>query len=61
MATSRKYEDLLWAWKSWRDKVGRAILPFFPKYVELANKAAKLNGESLWPRSLVLWGLRGVL
>ncbi|XP_025783421.1 angiotensin-converting enzyme-like isoform X2 [Puma concolor] len=44
MATSRKYEDLLWAWKSWRDKVGRAILPFFPKYVELANKAAKLNG-----------------
>uniref|UniRef100_A0A452URE9 Angiotensin-converting enzyme n=1 Tax=Ursus maritimus TaxID=29073 RepID=A0A452URE9_URSMA len=44
MATSRKYEDLLWAWKSWRDKVGRAILPFFPKYVELANKAARLNG-----------------
>uniref|UniRef100_A0A673VUI6 Angiotensin-converting enzyme n=1 Tax=Suricata suricatta TaxID=37032 RepID=A0A673VUI6_SURSU len=44
MATSRKYEDLLWAWKSWRDKVGTEILPFFPKYVELANKAAKLNG-----------------
>ncbi|XP_044936818.1 angiotensin-converting enzyme isoform X1 [Mustela putorius furo] len=44
MATSRKYEDLLWAWKSWRDKVGTAILPFFPKYVELANKAARLNG-----------------
>uniref|UniRef100_A0A8C9JU00 Angiotensin-converting enzyme n=1 Tax=Panthera tigris altaica TaxID=74533 RepID=A0A8C9JU00_PANTA len=44
MATSRKHEDLLWAWESWRDKVGRAILPFFPKYVELANKAAKLNG-----------------
>uniref|UniRef100_A0A8C8ZDT7 Angiotensin-converting enzyme n=1 Tax=Prolemur simus TaxID=1328070 RepID=A0A8C8ZDT7_PROSS len=44
MATSRKYEELLWAWKGWRDQVGRAILPFFPKYVELTNKAAWLNG-----------------
>ncbi|KAM6175753.1 angiotensin-converting enzyme [Erethizon dorsatum] len=44
MATSRKYKELLWVWKSWRDKVGRAILPFFPKYVELTNKAARLNG-----------------
>ncbi|XP_042639493.1 angiotensin-converting enzyme [Orycteropus afer afer] len=44
MATSRNYEELLWAWEGWRDKVGRAILPFFPKYVELSNKAAQLNG-----------------
>uniref|UniRef100_A0A8C3WS33 Angiotensin-converting enzyme n=1 Tax=Catagonus wagneri TaxID=51154 RepID=A0A8C3WS33_9CETA len=44
MATSRSYEELLWAWKGWRDKVGRAILPYFPKYVELTNKAARLNG-----------------
>ncbi|XP_059127939.1 angiotensin-converting enzyme [Peromyscus eremicus] len=46
MATSRKYEELLWVWKSWRDKVGRAILPFFPKYVELSNKIAHLNGHA---------------
>ncbi|XP_061000303.1 angiotensin-converting enzyme isoform X3 [Dama dama] len=44
MATSRNYQDLAWAWKSWRDNVGRSILPFFPKYVELTNKAARLNG-----------------
>ncbi|ERE69255.1 angiotensin-converting enzyme-like isoform 1 [Cricetulus griseus] len=44
MATSRKYEELLWVWKSWRDKVGRAILPLFPKYVEFSNKIAQLNG-----------------
>ncbi|XP_074199548.1 angiotensin-converting enzyme isoform X1 [Camelus bactrianus] len=44
MATSRNYEELLWAWKGWRDKVGRAILPHFPRYVELTNKAARLNG-----------------
>ncbi|XP_020136466.2 angiotensin-converting enzyme isoform X1 [Microcebus murinus] len=44
MATSRKYEELLWAWKGWRDKVGKDVLPLFPKYVELTNKAAWLNG-----------------
>ncbi|XP_051014842.1 angiotensin-converting enzyme [Acomys russatus] len=44
MATSRKYEELLWVWKSWRDKVGRGILPLFPKYVEFSNKIAQLNG-----------------
>ncbi|XP_006833625.1 PREDICTED: angiotensin-converting enzyme-like isoform X3 [Chrysochloris asiatica] len=44
MATSRDYKELLWAWEGWRDKVGRAILNFFPKYVELSNKAARLNG-----------------
>ncbi|XP_060242521.1 angiotensin-converting enzyme isoform X2 [Meriones unguiculatus] len=44
MATSRNYEELLWAWQSWRDKVGRAILPFFPKYVGFSNKIAQLNG-----------------
>ncbi|XP_075846496.1 angiotensin-converting enzyme [Microtus pennsylvanicus] len=44
MATSRKYEELLWVWKSWRDKVGKSILPLFPKYVELSNKIARLNG-----------------
>ncbi|XP_029068878.1 angiotensin-converting enzyme isoform X5 [Monodon monoceros] len=44
MATSRNYEELLWAWKGWRDKVGRSILPYFPQYVELSNKAARLNG-----------------
>ncbi|XP_021103199.1 angiotensin-converting enzyme isoform X3 [Heterocephalus glaber] len=50
MATSRKYEELLWVWKSWRDKVGRAILPFFPKYVALSNKAARLNGN-MWAQT----------
>nr|XP_012299551.1 angiotensin-converting enzyme isoform X1 [Aotus nancymaae] len=44
MATSRKYEELLWAWKGWRDKTGRTILQFYPKYVEFINKAARLNG-----------------
>uniref|UniRef100_A0A8C5KSE9 Angiotensin-converting enzyme n=1 Tax=Jaculus jaculus TaxID=51337 RepID=A0A8C5KSE9_JACJA len=44
MATSRNYEELLWVWESWNNKAGRAILPFFPKYVELTNEVARLNG-----------------
>ncbi|XP_054986975.1 angiotensin-converting enzyme isoform X2 [Sorex araneus] len=44
MATSRNYEQLLWAWKGWRDQVGKSIRSSFPKYVELSNKAAQLNG-----------------
>uniref|UniRef100_A0A8C6R1G7 Angiotensin-converting enzyme n=1 Tax=Nannospalax galili TaxID=1026970 RepID=A0A8C6R1G7_NANGA len=44
MATSRKYEELLWVWKKWRDSAGKTILPLFPKYVELTNKVARLNG-----------------
>ncbi|XP_037347809.1 angiotensin-converting enzyme isoform X1 [Talpa occidentalis] len=44
MATSRNYDDLLWAWKGWRDQAGKTILLHFPKYVELTNKAARLNG-----------------
>lgn len=57
MATSRNYQDLAWAWKSWRDNVGRSILPFFPKYVELTNKAARLNGEcSLKGQQGPQWG-----
>ncbi|XP_055113498.1 angiotensin-converting enzyme isoform X6 [Symphalangus syndactylus] len=50
MATSRKYEDLLWAWEGWRDKAGRAILQFYPKYVELINQAARLNGN-MWAQT----------
>ncbi|XP_077828483.1 angiotensin-converting enzyme isoform X11 [Macaca mulatta] len=50
MATSRKYEELLWAWEGWRDKAGRAILQFYPKYVELINQAARLNGN-MWAQT----------
>ncbi|XP_074116979.1 angiotensin-converting enzyme-like isoform X1 [Sminthopsis crassicaudata] len=44
MASSQDYDNLLWAWKGWRDMAGRAILLHFPEYVELSNKAAQLNG-----------------
>uniref|UniRef100_A0A8C7BW83 Angiotensin-converting enzyme n=1 Tax=Neovison vison TaxID=452646 RepID=A0A8C7BW83_NEOVI len=44
MATSRDQKELLWAWQGWRDAVGRQLRMTFDRYVQLSNKAAKLNG-----------------
>lgn len=44
MATSRDYDELLFAWKGWRDSAGKVLRQKYKKYVELANKAATLNG-----------------
>uniref|UniRef100_A0A8C3WTT6 Angiotensin-converting enzyme n=1 Tax=Catagonus wagneri TaxID=51154 RepID=A0A8C3WTT6_9CETA len=44
MATSRDQEELLWAWQGWRDAVGLQVRMTFERYVQLSNKAAKLNG-----------------
>lgn len=46
MATSRDQKELLWAWQGWRDAVGRQLRMTFERYVQLSNKAAKLNGEA---------------
>ncbi|NXJ81114.1 ACE enzyme, partial [Trogon melanurus] len=44
MATSRDYDELLFAWKGWRDASGKMIKNNYKRYVELSNKAAVLNG-----------------
>lgn len=44
MAESRDYDELLFAWKGWRDSAGKVLRQDYKKYVELANKAATLNG-----------------
>lgn len=46
MAESRDYDELLFAWKGWRDAAGKVIRDDYKRYVELANKAATLNGKS---------------
>ncbi|NXD66074.1 ACE enzyme, partial [Eolophus roseicapillus] len=46
MATSRDYDELLFAWKGWRDASGKQIKNNYKRYVELSNKAAMLNGYS---------------
>lgn len=44
MAESRDYNELLFAWKGWRDSAGKVLRKDYKRYVELANKAATLNG-----------------
>ncbi|KAJ1136665.1 hypothetical protein NDU88_003080 [Pleurodeles waltl] len=43
LAKSRNYDELLFAWKGWRDASGKKIRSLFSKYVQLSNKAAVLN------------------
>ncbi|XP_056152965.1 angiotensin-converting enzyme [Lampris incognitus] len=46
MAESRDYEELLFAWRGWRDAAGKGLRGDYRRYVELANKAARLNGHT---------------
>lgn len=45
MAESTNYSELLWAWKSWRDVVGREIRPLYSTYVDLKNEGARASGK----------------
>lgn len=45
MATSRDRKELLWAWQSWHDSVGRQLRSAYEYYVLLSNKAAQYNGK----------------
>ncbi|CAI9581972.1 unnamed protein product [Staurois parvus] len=46
LAQSREYDELLWAWKGWRDSSGKKMRNHYKRYVELGNKAATLNGHA---------------
>ncbi|XP_041734342.1 angiotensin-converting enzyme-like isoform X1 [Coregonus clupeaformis] len=46
MAESRDYNELLFVWQGWRNASGRELRQDFKRYVQLANKAATLNGHS---------------
>lgn len=45
MAESRDYNELLFAWQGWRNASGRELRQDYKRYVQLANKAATLNGK----------------
>lgn len=46
MASSQLYDELKFAWQSWRDAVGPKIRPLYEEYVKLANEGAKDNNFS---------------
>lgn len=45
MATSRDYDELLWAWVGWRNETGRKMRDLFLSYVELQNEGARDIGR----------------
>ncbi|KAM3838134.1 angiotensin-converting enzyme 2-like, partial [Diretmus argenteus] len=44
MSNSQNYSERLHVWEGWRTEVGKKMRPLFEDYVDLKNKAAKLNG-----------------
>ncbi|EAT38829.1 AAEL009316-PB, partial [Aedes aegypti] len=44
MAESQDYDELLYAWKEWRDNTGRFMKNDYAEYVRLMNKAAGVAG-----------------
>ncbi|XP_018346449.1 PREDICTED: angiotensin-converting enzyme-like [Trachymyrmex septentrionalis] len=44
MATSKDYDELLHYWHAWHEVIGLQLQNKYLRYVQLANRAAKLNG-----------------
>jgi peptidyl-dipeptidase A len=45
MTKSNDYNELKWAWEQWRENSGKKMRSGYKNYVDLVNKAAKLNGK----------------
>lgn len=45
MTKSENYSELKWAWEQWRENSGKKMRSEYKNYVDLVNKAAKLNGK----------------
>ena len=45
MAESRDYDELLMAWKSWRDVTGPHMKAGYEQFVALSNEAVKTLGK----------------
>lgn len=45
MASSRSYKQLLFAWEGWHNASGVPLKQYYPRFVELSNKAARADGE----------------
>ncbi|XP_037547565.1 angiotensin-converting enzyme-like [Nematolebias whitei] len=44
MARNRSYKQLLFAWEGWHNAAGVPVKQYYPRYVELSNKAAQADG-----------------
>ncbi|XP_057183701.1 angiotensin-converting enzyme-like [Triplophysa rosa] len=46
MANSRSYKRLLYAWEGWHNEAGDHLRSLYPEFVELSNKAFRMDGFS---------------
>nr|CAH7715323.1 unnamed protein product [Callosobruchus chinensis] len=46
MATSKDYDELVYAWTKWRDATGAKMKDLYKTYVELSNEEARANNFS---------------
>lgn len=46
MATSRSYKKLLFAWEGWHNASGVPLKKYYPRFVELSNKASQADGKT---------------
>jgi peptidyl-dipeptidase A len=47
MASSRNFDELKWLWNEWHDKSGKLMRTDYKSYIDLMNKAADANGNSI--------------
>ena len=45
MATSRDYDELVWAWVGWRNVTGREMRTLYDRFVQLQNIGAQNIGK----------------
>lgn len=45
IAESHDYDELVYAWSSWRDVSGAQMKNLYPTYVRLSNEAARANSK----------------
>lgn len=43
LASSTDYDEMKWIWEQWHEKSGKLMRDDFKQYVDLMNKAAKVN------------------
>lgn len=47
MAKSKNYDELLYYWHAWHEATGPQLKNKYIRYVQLANQAARLNGDKI--------------
>lgn len=48
MAKSKDYDELLYYWHAWHEATGPQLKNKYMRYIQLANQAARLNGEQIY-------------